>query len=94
MSQFEFKKSFDIDNGELDQCKKHECFVLGYELAMIDSALSQPEPISQLVHAKNRERVIKSCIESGRPYSLTWMEGDPSEDWMMLSVAPVDLATS
>lgn len=88
MSGYGLIKSFDIDRGELDNISRTECFVLGYELAQIDNILKHEHgEINQLVHSANRERVAKSCNDSGRPYRLTWMDEDPSEAWMMLHVA-------
>jgi hypothetical protein len=87
VAQFGLIKSFDIDHGELDGLIAQECFVLGYELAEIDALLKRPQPIQKPVHAANRERIEKSCKDSGRPYRLLWMDVDPSESWMTLSVA-------
>lgn len=79
-------KSFDIDNGELDGMTPQECFVLGYELAEVDYMLQDGGPVLKIVHAENRDRLIKSCQDLGRECFLTWMEGDSSESWMMLEV--------
>lgn len=86
MSGFGMKKSLDIDNGELDGLRPQECFVLGYELALIDSDLEQGRAISKPVHSANRERIEKSCRESGRQYRLTWPHDDRSEMYMQLDV--------
>lgn len=87
--EFGLLKSFDIDNGELDGLTAQEIFVLGYELAQIDSQLEQPDGISQMVHADNQSRIEKACKDAERPYRLNWMQGDQSESWMQLEVAPI-----
>lgn len=87
MANYGLIKSFGIDSGELDGLRRKDCFVLGYELALIDGLLKyESKPIAQLVHASNRERVEQSCKDAGRPFKLSWMQADPSEDWMMLHV--------
>ncbi|NOY42805.1 MAG: hypothetical protein GXP26_13345 [Planctomycetes bacterium] len=86
MAEYGLLKPFDIDHGELQQLTQQECFVLGYELADIDHLLKQPHLISKPVHADNRERIQKACLESGRNFTLQWMQADPSESWMQLEV--------
>lgn len=88
MAEFGLVKSFDIDNGELDQLRRKDCFVLGYELAQVDSVLKTNDELQQLIHAENRERISKSCRDAKRQFKISWMPGDPSESWLMLHVAP------
>lgn len=88
MSDFGLIKSFDIDDGELDGASPQECFVLGYELAQIDHLLATDEQISKPVHADNRGRIEAACLDSKRPFKLTWCAGDMSESWMLLEVPP------
>lgn len=88
MKQFGLIKSFEIDNGELRDLTQQECFVLGYELAQIDQLLVGDTPIHRQVHADNRSRIETSCQDAGREFTLSWMDVDPSESWMMLHVAP------
>lgn len=88
MSEYGLVKSFDIDHGELDGIPAPQCFVMGYELALIDEALKRPERIWRPVHAANFGRVEKSCRDANRDFSLTYMHDDPSEGWMWLEVAP------
>lgn len=91
MSDFEMVKSFDIDSGELDGIAPNECFVLGYELALVDEQLKNSSlPISRPVHAHNRERIAKSCESSRRQFKLIWPHDDSSEEWMQLVVAPLE----
>lgn len=90
MASFGLIRSFDIDDGQLDELRRKDCFVLGYELAKIDTMLERPEDIEALVHAENRERVVKSCEDAKRSYSLSWMNNDSSESWLMLTVARSD----
>jgi len=87
MAEYGLVKSFDIDNGELDGLSAQQCFVLGYELAIVDEQLKQPAAFSRPVHAENHDRIESACEKSGRRYSLGWMQDDVSEDWMHLTVA-------
>jgi hypothetical protein len=86
MAEFGLKKSFNIDNGELDGLTPQECFVLGYELAEIDTLLLRPGAIDRPVHTQNRERILKSCQDADRPGQMLWLAGDVSESWQRLLV--------
>jgi len=86
MADFGLVKSFNIDDGELDGLSSQQCFVLGYELAQIDSLLARGVAINKPVNAENKERIEESCRDADRTFRLTWMEGDSSESWMMLDV--------
>ena len=87
---YELFKPFDIDDGQLDGLTAQQCFVLGYELAEVDALLKLPAEIQKPVHAGNRERIERWCKESGREFRLLWMEGDVSESWLKLCVAPAE----
>jgi hypothetical protein len=89
MATYGLVKSFDIDHGELDGLQPNECFVLGYELALIDELVKKPDAIAKPVHVENRERIEKSCRAAGRKFVLNWMEGDSSESWLWLAVDPI-----
>ena len=86
MTDFGLGKSFDIDDGELEGLSPQECFVLGYELAQIDHLVGEPGAASKPVHARNRERIEKSCRDAEREHTLTWMPEDTSESWMQLEI--------
>lgn len=86
MADFGLIKSFDIDCGQLDGFSPQQCFVLGYELALIDDLAKGTAPFNRPVHSANRERIEKSLNDAGRAYKLTWCEGDSSEEWMLLDV--------
>lgn len=90
MAEYRLAKTLDIDHGELDGHSPQNCFVLGYELALIDSRLTHlpAEPITCPIHSANADRVRKSLDEKGRRYTLTWPSDDRSEEWMQLDVAP------
>lgn len=90
MSNFGLIKRFDIDDGELDGLSSQQCFVLGYELAQIDSLLSSKNAIRKPVNADNRARIEAACRDSGREFRLTWMPGDLSESWMLLEAPATD----
>lgn len=79
-------KSFNIDNGELAEKAPSDCFVLGYELALIDSCLKGSGGFERPIHSDNCDRIIKSCQDAKRKYHLNWMEQDMSETWMWLKV--------
>lgn len=89
MSDFGLIQSFDVDDGQLDEFRRNECFVLGYELCLIDEELKRPEPINRPIHSANQDRVRKSCEKSGREFKLTWPHDDSSEEWMHLEVSPL-----
>lgn len=86
MADFGLIKSFGIDHGELDGIRPQQCFVLGYELALIDNLLAGDDEIVRPVNAENRERVQAACKEAGREYRIQWMPGDQSESWLLLEV--------
>ncbi len=88
MPEFGLVKSFDIDNGELDEMSPQQCFVLGFELAQVDELLKQKSAISRPVHAENQRRIEKSCQDAGRRFRLNWMPADPTESWLQLEVDP------
>ncbi len=90
MSEFGLIKSFQIDHGELDGLRPKDCFVLGYELALVDQLLKATSRIHQPVHAENRKRIESACEDAGRAYRLTWLPGDVSESWLLLEVAPAE----
>lgn len=75
MADFGLIRSFNIDHGELDGLSQQQCFVLGYELGQIDELLKHYTSISRPVHAANRERIEKSCVDAGRAFRLRWLEG-------------------
>lgn len=87
MAEFGLIRPFDIDNGELDGLRPQEIFVLGYELAQVDQKLSTGKAFEQTVHAENAARIRAQCVREWSEFSLTWMEGDVSETWMVLRVA-------
>ena len=78
--------SFGIDRDELDGLTPQQCFVLGYELAQVDSLLRQPDAFSKPIHSANRERISKRCVAAGRPHFWEWMPDDKSENWLYLKV--------
>jgi len=88
MADFEMFKPFDVDDGQLDGLTPAEVFVLGYELGELDEYLKTGQAWVKPVHADNRERIEKSCRDAGREFTLTWMEGDISEQWMTLNLKP------
>lgn len=92
MAEFGLKKSFHIDHGELDGLSPQMCFVLGYELAQLDWMLRDEfvniDDWSMTVHVENRERIEEACRDAKRPFTLTWLEGDVSESWLLLKVTP------
>lgn len=86
---FILAKSFNIDNGELDNLTPQTCFVLGYELARIDEWLILKEDGFALpVHSENRSRLERSIKSANRPFSITFMSDDSSESWLWLEVSP------
>lgn len=87
MAEFGLVKSFKIDNGELEGLQQQDCFVLGYELCMIDQLLESEEQFQRTVHVDNRSRIESSCRDAERDFKMSWMEADKSETWLFLEVA-------
>jgi hypothetical protein len=90
MAEYGLQRPFFIDNGELDDLRPNEIFVLGYELCMIDELLNHPDSISRMVHSENVERIKWNIEQTGRDHKFTWPHNDSSESWVQLDVAPVD----
>ena len=87
MAEFGLKKSFEIDNGQLDGLSPQECFVLGYELAKIDDMLeSEVDGFDQICHTANRQRIVKSCRDAGRKFRCVSIL---DSEWMTLQVDPL-----
>lgn len=84
MADFGLIKSFGVDDGELDPFSRQECFVLGYELAQVDSLLKEGVEFSRPVHAANQQRIEDTFDKADRYCELRWMPGDSSESWMWL----------
>jgi hypothetical protein len=89
LANFGLKKSFGIDNGELDGLSSQETFVLGYELADIDHLLERADGFRKPVHADNRQRIEAACKDAERPFRLAWLPGDSSESWLLLEVPAI-----
>lgn len=86
MAWFGLKRSFGIDDGELDGIPARDCFVLGYELALWDERLAKQLPFSMLAHAENLDR-MKAALPIGVQCKLIWHEGDESETWVTVVVS-------
>lgn len=87
MSDYSMIRPFDVDDGQLDGLSSQQCFVLGYELAMIDGLLEKPEGFEQPIHANNMERIKIGCLKAKREFTIVWMDEDVSESWMWLKVS-------
>lgn len=83
-------RSFHIDDGELEGRTHQQCFVLGYELALVDAQLERPEAFTRLVHSENIERIQSQCALLKRRCQINWFPMDPSESWAQLSVAAIE----
>jgi hypothetical protein len=83
---FGFVRRFLIDDGQLDGYSPQECFVLGYELATIDEAVSRGEAFSRPVHSANRERIELVLKDSSVKHRFTWLSDDRSETWVQLDI--------
>jgi hypothetical protein len=82
-------RPFGIDNGELDHLERHECFTLGYELCRIDKAAESPEAYVAPVRKDNQDRIRFVLGQHNRKFTLTYMHGDVSENWMWLTIEAV-----
>ncbi len=77
-------RPFDIDDGELDDKTPQECFVLGYELALIDRLIEDGSAIDRMIHAENQDRIESALIKAGRQYAFVWPKDDVSEGWIQI----------
>jgi len=84
---FALVESFGIDDGQLDVLSRQMCFVLGYELALISQrAETELDEFQVTVHAENEQRLTAALEKRGRSRIMTWMAGDSSEGWLLLTV--------
>lgn len=81
---------FGIDNGELDEMDRKECFVLGVEIGMLYEELKWTFGFAVPVHAANEDRIRRLMEKYGRDYTLTHSSDDVSESWMNLTVMEKD----
>ncbi len=89
MSNYGLQFSFGVDDGELDGLRKNECFVLGYELAIVREVYCKlPEGGSWPVHAANNDRICRAVRDADRCYKMHYMANDPSESRMQLTILP------
>lgn len=88
MSDADYKpiRPFDIDNGELTGLSQQECFVLGYELAMVDAQIASGEAFERPIHADNSGRIRAELMRRNRRFTIRWAEDDISESWANLRV--------
>ena len=85
-AEFSFARKFDIDCGELNHLSVQQCFVLGYELAQIDSLIRSRCGFEKPVHVDNRDRIEAELKRHGKEYKFEWSGDDKSESWVYLSV--------
>lgn len=85
-TSFSCDRPFDIDDGQLDGLPPQQCFVLGYELAQIDSLLRSGRAFSKPIHANNAERIEVELKRRDCEYAMEWSAEDRSEAWMQLTV--------
>ena len=84
---FRLVSSFNIDNGELEGIPPQDIFTAGYQLASVEEQLKYNRKAFRIyVYAWMQQRIRVVCKASDRKFSLTWLENDPSESWMFLSV--------
>lgn len=62
---------FDIDRGELVGLRDVDCFVSGYELALVHAQLDAGGGFSRWIHTTNTERVLRACVRRGRHFRRT-----------------------
>lgn len=86
MATWGCERPFGIDGDELEGLRPQECFVLGYELAMIDALIGEGKSFSKPVHAANQDRISAELDRRHREYRFEWMNDDVSESWVELSV--------
>lgn len=86
-ADFGMVESFGIDDGELDEMSPQECFVLGYELAVVSSSAERDYwEFDLTVHAANIDRIENTLKRHNRQWSWMWPSDDKSESWVYLKV--------
>ena len=87
MAEFGCVRPFGIDDGELEGFNPQQCFVLGYELALIDALLEREAGFHRIVHAANQQRIEAEIVRKGREFRWEWPSDDGSEMWVNLYVS-------
>lgn len=81
--------SFGIDDGELEELRRVDCFTLGYELALVREVYCKlPEGGCWPVHSANNDRICRAVRDADRCYKIHYMPNDSSESWMQLTILP------
>lgn len=73
---------FGIDSGELADIEGNQCFVLGYEFALVVSQIDGGHPFHQIIHAENIGRVSDYAKSRERVFRAQWCHNDESESWV------------
>ena len=83
MVEWGLAEPFDIDNGELDNVPKGECFCLGFEFAIFRQMIRADRPFTTLCLANNAVRIAAMAERHGR-----FAEWSPSgtEGWARITV--------
>ena len=84
--KYELKEPFHIDDGELDGLSPQVIFCLGVEYQMIRQSLEHGEAFERTMHVENQHRVALLLDRSNRVYRYQFMQDDPSEGWVHLTV--------
>jgi uncharacterized protein YdcH (DUF465 family) len=78
---YEFRESFDIDDGSLSEFSPERAFVLGVEYEQVSRLLSNNEHFEKLVHSVNVDRMIKMAERRNEKLYTNWV----NDDWVMIS---------
>lgn len=82
MSHFGLIESFNIDDGQLDDCSKQSCFVLGYEFCQVCHKLdSFSSGNGQLIHVANLDRLRSAAAKRSKVLTVKFLQDDRSEEW-------------
>lgn len=86
MAEFGLVEPFGIDNGELDNFERHQCFVLGVEFAMFrQKLLENHSAFTDMVCDLAPERIVAMCERHGRCVETR----EKFDGWVSIWVGPV-----
>lgn len=93
LPEYELTEPFHIDHGELDGLSHQVIFCIGVEYQMIRQSLEHGEVFERTMHVENKDRVAILLDNRNRKYRFTFMQDDPSEGWVHLTVQAEENAT-
>lgn len=75
--------NFGIDDGQLDDYSKLQCFILGFEFGQFMEKLTWQDPFSMQVHSPGIDRMTEACVVADRRVRHRLLH----DDWAIIEVA-------